>query len=174
MEDRDLNARILGLVDPWQVRDVQFDLAAEEMRVTVAPKSNATLASPECGKACTGYDTRKRSWRHLDTCQFKTILVADVPRVRRVAVRATRTGLGVAKRNRKVGASWTTTARAGETARVRAGRQHARPGQLAPLPIKENQPSPLGSILTECRCRAQLNNPVPPSLLHPPKMDFPG
>ena len=24
---------------------------------------------------------RRRSWRHLDTCQFKTLLVADVPRV---------------------------------------------------------------------------------------------
>nr|WP_330178570.1 transposase family protein [Candidatus Vondammii sp. HM_W22] len=28
-----------------------------------------------------GYDSRKRRWRHLDTCQYKTILVADVPRV---------------------------------------------------------------------------------------------
>ncbi|MCU7880077.1 MAG: transposase family protein [Candidatus Thiodiazotropha sp. (ex Lucinoma aequizonata)] len=28
-----------------------------------------------------GYDTRKRSWHHLNTCQYKTILVADTPRV---------------------------------------------------------------------------------------------
>ncbi|MEQ1735634.1 MAG: ISL3 family transposase [Rhodoglobus sp.] len=83
MQDRDLYARILGLVDPWQVRDVQLDLAGEEVRVTVAAKSTATLGCPECGKACPGYDTRQRSWRHLDTCQFKTILVADVPRVNR-------------------------------------------------------------------------------------------
>ncbi len=81
MQDRDLYARILGLVDPWQVCDVQLDLAGEEVRVTVAAKSTATLGCPECGKACPGYDTRQRSWRHLDTCQFKTILVADVPRV---------------------------------------------------------------------------------------------
>ena len=74
-------ARILGLVDPWQVCDVQLDLAGEEVRVTVAAKPTATLGCPGCGKACPGYDTRQRSWRHLDTCQFKTILVADVPRV---------------------------------------------------------------------------------------------
>lgn len=81
MQDRDLYARILGLVHPWQVRDVQLDVKGEEVRVTVAPKMHATLACPECNKPCPGYDTRQRSWRHLDTCQFKTILVADVPRV---------------------------------------------------------------------------------------------
>lgn len=81
MQDRDLYARILGLVDLWQVRDVQRDLAGEEVRVTVAAKSTVTLGCPQCGEACPGYDTRQRSWRHLDPCQCKTILVADVPRV---------------------------------------------------------------------------------------------
>lgn len=81
VQDRDLYARILGLVDPWQVRDVHLDVKGEEVRVIVAPKITATFACPECGKACPGYDARRREWRHLDTCQFKTILVADVPRV---------------------------------------------------------------------------------------------
>lgn len=81
MQDRDLYARILGLVDPWEVRDVKLDLKAGEVRVIVAAKLDATLACPECGKTCPGYDARARSWRHLDTCQFKTILVADVARV---------------------------------------------------------------------------------------------
>jgi transposase len=81
MQDRDLYARILGLVDPWQVRDVKLDIAGGEVRVTVAAKSGAQLACPECGRACPGYDVRERSWRHLDTCQFRTILVADVARV---------------------------------------------------------------------------------------------
>jgi transposase len=81
MQDRDLYARILGLVDPWQVHDVQLDIKGEEVRVTVAAKLTATFTCPECGKACPGYDTRPRSWRHLDTCQLKTILIADVPRV---------------------------------------------------------------------------------------------
>jgi len=27
------------------------------------------------------FDTRTRRWRHLDTCQYRTILVAEVPRV---------------------------------------------------------------------------------------------
>jgi transposase len=28
-----------------------------------------------------GYDHRPRRWRHLDTCQYRTILIAEVPRV---------------------------------------------------------------------------------------------
>lgn len=81
MQDRDLYARILGLVDPWEVRDVRLDLKGGEVRVMVAAKSATSMSCPECGKSCPGYDSRERSWRHLDTCQFKTILVADVPRV---------------------------------------------------------------------------------------------
>lgn len=81
MQDRDLYARILGLVEPWEVRDVKLDVKGGEVRVMVAAKRSATFACPDCGKTCPGYDTRQRSWRHLDTCQFRTILVADVARV---------------------------------------------------------------------------------------------
>ncbi|NKC11417.1 MAG: hypothetical protein GKR94_04185 [Gammaproteobacteria bacterium] len=34
-----------------------------------------------CAKPCPGYDHIIQKWRHLDTCQFQTILVARVPRV---------------------------------------------------------------------------------------------
>ena len=39
------------------------------------------MTCPKCGATAPGYDTRQRKWRHLDTCQYKTMLVADVPRV---------------------------------------------------------------------------------------------
>jgi transposase len=35
-----------------------------------------------CGSECPGYDTlEQRTWRHLDTCEYKTYLVCSVPRV---------------------------------------------------------------------------------------------
>jgi transposase len=38
-------------------------------------------ACPECGAACALYDHQpERPWRHLDTCQFRTILHAQPPR----------------------------------------------------------------------------------------------
>jgi transposase len=81
VQPRDLYARILGLVDPWEVRDVRLDLKAGEVRVTVAAKLHASLRCPECRKPCRGYDSRGRIWRHLDTGQFMTILDADKARV---------------------------------------------------------------------------------------------
>ena len=81
MQDRDLYARILGLTDPWRVVDVQLDMPGGEVRVRVEAKANAQLTCPECRKPCPRHDKRERSWRHLDTCQFKTILTAPVPRV---------------------------------------------------------------------------------------------
>ena len=42
---------------------------------------DATFACPHCGAAAPGYDARERRWRHLDTCQYRTIVIADVPRV---------------------------------------------------------------------------------------------
>ena len=80
MRDTQLYARILGVEHPWRVKDVELDLKAREVRVRVEHGDEA-LVCPECGKAGPGYDRRTRRWRHLDTCQYRTILIADVPRV---------------------------------------------------------------------------------------------
>jgi len=79
MQDRELYARILGVERPWHVIDVA--LHVEAGRVEVMVEHRGALCCPRCGKACAGYDVRRRQWRHLDTCQFRTLLTADVPRV---------------------------------------------------------------------------------------------
>jgi transposase len=82
MDDRRLYQTVLGLSAPWEVNDVEVELEAEEVRVHVEPADGATLTCPECGEAAAGYDRApERRWRHLDTCQFRTILVSRVPRV---------------------------------------------------------------------------------------------
>jgi len=80
MHDRELYQKILGIEAPWKVEDVELDLAGREVRVHLthsAPKPPC----PVCGVPCMRYDARSRRWRHLDTCQYPTILVAEVPRV---------------------------------------------------------------------------------------------
>lgn len=74
-------AAILGIRAPWQVTEVELREKAEEVHVTVTLSGASRPTCPKCGRACAGYDSRRRSWRHLDTCQFKTIVWADVPRV---------------------------------------------------------------------------------------------
>jgi transposase len=80
VRDRDLYAKILGLDERWIVADVELDVKAQTVVVHLARKEGVSLACPECGARCPGYDAQPRRWRHLDTCQFETILVADVPR----------------------------------------------------------------------------------------------
>jgi transposase len=80
MRDRDLYAKILGIEPPWGVVDVELDVAEGQVRVHLTNELERPPC-PLCGQACPRYDTRPRRWRHLDTCQYQTILVADVPRV---------------------------------------------------------------------------------------------
>jgi len=82
MRDKELYAAILGLQGPWQVTEVTLDPKAEEVRVVIEAVAGTRFSCPQCKQPCPGYDTRRRSFRHLDTCQFKTILEADVPRIR--------------------------------------------------------------------------------------------
>ena len=82
MRDKDLYAQILGIKSPWQVSSVELNAVQGEVTVEVARESGSKLCCPTCGKESPGYDSRRRRWRHLDTCQYKTILVADVPRVK--------------------------------------------------------------------------------------------
>ena len=35
-----------------------------------------------CGAACPGYDKRERRWQHLDTCPYRTIGGAELPRLK--------------------------------------------------------------------------------------------
>lgn len=80
MQDRQLYAKILGVEMPWKVTDVELELGQGEVRVHVV-HDGSRLCCPTCEKPARGYDTRKRRWRHLPTCQYRTILIADVPRV---------------------------------------------------------------------------------------------
>ena len=82
MRDVDLYAQILGVESPWQVTNVDLRLEAGEVEVLVEQGSTKELSCPECGTVGQRYDTRRRRWRHLPTCQYKTILSAEVPRVR--------------------------------------------------------------------------------------------
>lgn len=73
--------QLIGLATPWHVSDVELDHRERKVQIRVERKGGGRLRCPECGVACAGYDLRERSWRHLDTMQYQTILTAQVPRV---------------------------------------------------------------------------------------------
>ena len=72
---------LLGLSRPWEVSEVIVRHETEEVEVMVE-WTGGGLACPECGAGGQRHDGRRRRWRHLDTMQYQTWLVAEVPRVR--------------------------------------------------------------------------------------------
>lgn len=80
MKDTALYQAILGLIPPWTVDSVQVDKKSQRITVTIMYESSSGVACPTCSKAVRKHDSRKRIWRHLDTCQYETYLEAQVPR----------------------------------------------------------------------------------------------
>ena len=81
MQDIQLYQQILGSTEPWHVESVRLDPAQQVIEVQMALKET-NWACPDCRKRMQIHDCETRRWRHLDSCQFQTILVAKVPRVR--------------------------------------------------------------------------------------------
>jgi transposase len=81
MNDTSLYASILGVSAPWKVTSVTPALDEGEIVVRVEAPSSMKLACPECQTKCPRHDHRMRRWRHLPTCQYRTILEVEVPRV---------------------------------------------------------------------------------------------
>jgi transposase len=71
---------LLGLDASWRVVEVRLSL--EEQRVELELTHRAgTLCCPECGTLRAMHDrSPARQWRHLDTTQFETVIVAPIPR----------------------------------------------------------------------------------------------
>lgn len=81
MDDRTLYQAILGLQAPWQVEHVELRMEPGEVEVWVAAVPETPFGCPECAAPSPIHDHVERRWRHLDTCQFRTVLCARVPRV---------------------------------------------------------------------------------------------
>lgn len=82
MQDRELYQQILGLKSPWVVSQVSLSLEQQQVDVFVEHPPGTKFCCPHCDQTLPCYDhTAERQWRHLDSCQFKTILHASIPRV---------------------------------------------------------------------------------------------
>jgi transposase len=81
MKDIQLYQQILGLVEPWRVESVALKPKEREIEVRVS-FTETLWGCPQCQERMEIHDYEERRWRHLDSCQFKTILISRVPVVR--------------------------------------------------------------------------------------------
>lgn len=81
MNDISLYTKILGIEQPWVITNIDLNIGKEEVKIYIKYDDNKAIC-PECKKEYSFHDKREtRTWRHLDTCQMKTYLIADIPRI---------------------------------------------------------------------------------------------
>jgi len=71
----------LGIQEPWMIKEIRLNEANHELHITLDFVKGSTFSCPECAQACKAYDTKERTWRHLNFFQFKTYLHARLPRI---------------------------------------------------------------------------------------------
>ena len=74
-------AQSLGLEAPWRVAGVVIDGERKEVRIRVECAGGEAWVDPETRERAEIKDWQERTWRHLDTCEYHTIISARVPRV---------------------------------------------------------------------------------------------
>jgi len=79
MNDISLYQKILGDTSPWTVGEVRLDAEKMTIEVRLALRPDVLWGCPTCSARMHIKEWRTRRWRHLDSCQFKTILEAAVP-----------------------------------------------------------------------------------------------
>ncbi len=83
MRDTELYRKILGIESPWEVESAQINIKEGRVDVKLKHREGISWPCPECAKELGIYDhAEERTWRHLDTCQFQTLIHARVPRVK--------------------------------------------------------------------------------------------
>jgi transposase len=74
-------AMLLGIGSPWEVKTVALSVADKRVEIELGWQWGAAAQCPECGRACSIHDCApERTWRHLDTMQFTTLIRARAPR----------------------------------------------------------------------------------------------
>ena len=82
MNSESLFAVALGITPPWQVEGIEFSTESKRLDIKIGFQRGATFACPVCGAAAPAYDTKEKTWRHLNFFQYDAYLTARVPRVK--------------------------------------------------------------------------------------------
>ncbi len=83
MNDKKLYKEILGVSSPWEITKIELNIEKEKIDVYIDWPYLKDGVCPKCGNTGKIHDRREeRMWRHLDTCQLKTIIHCRIPRVK--------------------------------------------------------------------------------------------
>jgi transposase len=82
VQDTKLFETILGIQAPWRIGRVALDTSGERVDLWAEHADDTRWPCPECQQLLPCRDhADERVWRHLDTCQYQTLLHARIPRI---------------------------------------------------------------------------------------------
>jgi transposase len=81
MKDTQLYEQLLGLSKPWSVSSVDIDMEKLLITVHIECAKGEVWADPKTQTRAHIHSWNTRTWRHLDTCQFETLITAQIPRL---------------------------------------------------------------------------------------------
>jgi transposase len=81
MQPEQLFGMALGIVSPWEVKEITFSKESNRLDIYIDFQKGAQFPCPVCGKLSPVHDTTEKEWRHLNFFQYEAYLHARVPRV---------------------------------------------------------------------------------------------
>lgn len=73
--DNELYQQIQGLTSPWKVVNVRLEMEGQAVHISLEYDSGSRFRCPKCDRKYGCYDHAPgRTWRHLNTCQFQTLV----------------------------------------------------------------------------------------------------
>src|SRR3974390_3459993 len=82
MQSNELFQAALGIVAPWYVKDVDFDISKHLLNITVDFPKGSRFPVEGVEGVHPAYDTRAKRYRHLNFFQHECYLEVRTPRIR--------------------------------------------------------------------------------------------
>ncbi len=82
MNSEELFKKLLGLEEPWYIKEIRFDHEDKRVDIWVDFQKGSRFKCPLCGKLYGVHETDERTWRHLNIFQYPTYVHAREPRIK--------------------------------------------------------------------------------------------
>lgn len=79
---RDFYAHSANILKPWKVVEVEICPETQSVEVRVECEDGTVWTDPKTRERAHVHEWRERRWRHLDTCEYKTVIIAKVPHLK--------------------------------------------------------------------------------------------
>ena len=82
MKSEELFRKLLGLEDPWIIKEIKFDHQEKKVEIFLDFPKGSGFPCPVCGILYGVHETEERTWRHLNIFQYPAYVHAREPGIK--------------------------------------------------------------------------------------------